>query len=184
MLVSLVLQKNLIIELAYGTCNNFTSQKIYQNSVCLLHIDAYNCLMKAFKLAQSLGFGLKIFDAFRPVEAQEKLWEIYPNAMYVADPKQGSSHNRGIAVDLTLVNTQFQEIDMATPFDLFDERSHHGCTDIPTKTQQNRLILLGIMTASGFDWYQNEWWHYQLFNPAQYALLRDKDAPLSLMTNG
>lgn len=181
MLVPVIAQKNLLIELAYATEENFTQQKIYQNNPCFLHTQAHSCLMHAFKLAQAIGYGIKIFDAFRPTEAQEKLWEICPNSMYVADPKKGSPHSRGIAIDLTLIDENLQEIDMGTPFDSFDEISHHGNLEISEAAQKNRFILMGIMTTANFDFYKNEWWHYQLFNSSQYPLLKDQEAPVSLM---
>ncbi|MGI4850372.1 MAG: D-alanyl-D-alanine dipeptidase [Janthinobacterium lividum] len=181
MLVPIIAQKNLLIKLAYATEENFTNQKIYQNDPCFLHTEAHDRLMHAFELAQGIGYGFKIFDAFRPVEAQEKLWQICPNPMYVADPKRGSPHGRSIAVDLTLIDDQCQEIDMGTPFDSFDKTSHHCNLEISPVAQRNRFILLGIMMAAGFDLYKNEWWHYQLFNPLQYPLLKDNEAPVSLM---
>ena len=181
MLVSVNARKNLLIELAYATNDNFTTQKIYQNNPCFLHTKAYASLMHAFELAQGIGYGFKVLDAFRPVEAQEKLWEICPDPMYVSDPKKGSPHSRGIAVDLTLIDENLKEIDMGTPFDSFHETSHHCNLDISAIAQKNRFILLGIMTAAGFNMYKNEWWHYQLPNSSEYPLLEDKTAPISLM---
>jgi D-alanyl-D-alanine dipeptidase len=129
-----------------------------------------------------MGYGLKIFDANIPVEAQWKLWEICPDPLYVANPERGSSHSRGIAIDLTLTNREGIELDMGTPFDDFTVSSHHRATDIPAYAQQNRFILLGLMTVAGFDFYQNEWWHYQLYEPSKYPLLSDEEAPFPLMS--
>ncbi|GAO98932.1 D-alanyl-D-alanine dipeptidase [Caedimonas varicaedens] len=182
MLKEILIQPHLQIDLAYATSQNFMQKKIYENARCYLHTDAYTCFMRAFDLAQAMGYGLKIFDAFRPVEAQWKLWEICPDPLYVANPERGSSHSRGIAIDLTLTNKEGIELDMGTSFDDFTVSSHHRATDIPAYAQQNRFILLGLMTVAGFDFYQNEWWHYQLHEPSRYPLLSDEEAPFPLMS--
>lgn len=182
MLKEILPQPLLQIELVYATTQNFMQKKIYENARCYLHAEAYTCFMRAFDLAQAMGYGFKIFDTFRPVEAQWKLWEICPNPLYVADPQRGSAHSRGIAIDLTLTDKEGVELDMGTPFDDFTISSHHRAIDIPAPTQQNRFLLLGLMTAAGFDFYQNEWWHYQLHEAAKYPLLSDQEAPFPLMT--
>ena len=170
-----------LIDLGYGHADNFTGQKIYTHPRCYLHKEAAEKLQTAEKMAANLGYALKIFDAFRPTEAQWKLWEICPNPMYIADPRRGSNHSRGIAVDLTLVDALGQELDMGTPIDDLTERSHHFRHDISPEAQKNRFILLGIMAGAGWDHYKYEWWHYQLFNVQDYPFLSDHDAPLPLM---
>jgi D-alanyl-D-alanine dipeptidase len=181
MLKEILSEDQLKIELAYASTQNFMQTKIYQNAKCYLHIKAYDCFRHAFKLAQAMGYGFKIFDAFRPVEAQWKLWEVCPNPMYVADPNRGSTHSRGIAIDLTLIDKQGVELDMGTPFDDFTSSSHHGSINISSQAQHHRFLLLGLMTAAGFDFYKNEWWHYQLPQAEEYPLLRDHEAPFPLM---
>ncbi|NBT85989.1 MAG: D-alanyl-D-alanine dipeptidase [Alphaproteobacteria bacterium] len=161
---------DVVIDLKYGTLNNFTHQKIYDQSLCFLHNDAKNCFEKAIALARQQGLRFKIFDAYRPQAAQEKLWEICPNPMYVAPPTSGSNHTRGVAIDLTLINEDGTELDMGTPFDDFTEKSHHGAA-LSRQESENRYILLGIMMSAGWDFYHNEWWHYQLFNAKSYPLL-------------
>lgn len=180
-LVKITASDHLLIELAYGTTNNFTGEIIYQNPQCFLHMDAAQCLEKAQQLAEPLGLRLKILDAFRPVEAQYKLWSHVPDERYVANPEKGSPHSRGVAVDLTLVNDQGIELDMGTPFDDFTDLSHHRNQEVSTEAQKNRLLLLGIMTAAGWDFYSCEWWHYQLFNSKSYDLLMDKNMTEPLM---
>jgi D-alanyl-D-alanine dipeptidase len=162
--------------LAYATPANFTGAVVYRRPLCLLHADAAACLRKAATLAASLGYRLKILDAFRPCEAQWVLWRHTPDPEYVADPRQGSAHSRGVAVDLTLLGAEGDELDMGTPFDSFTPLSHHGRQEgIGAAAQRNRLLLLGLMTAAGWDFYANEWWHYQLFDVRSYPLLSDKD---------
>ncbi len=172
-LVKITASDDLLIDLAYGTTNNFTGHVIYQNPQCYLHPDAAACFEKARGLAAALGLRFKILDAFRPEEAQRLLWSIVPDERYIANPDKGSPHTRGVAVDLTLVDSQGHELDMGTPFDDFTEKSHHRNLEISVDAQKNRLLLLGIMTAAGWDFYENEWWHYQLFNAKSYALLGD-----------
>lgn len=169
------------IELAYATTNNFTGKPVYRpDAQCFLHPEAAQKLAKAIELAAQLGYRFKIFDAYRPAEAQFKLWEHTPDPNFLANPERGSPHSRGVAIDLTLLQDG-KEVDMGTPFDAFTPLSHHGVTAIPIDAQRNRLILLGIMTAAGWDFYRNEWWHYQLFNSREYTLLNDSDAGTGMM---
>ncbi len=182
-LVSLTtLGLDLDIGLAYATADNVTGAQIYTRAEALLHPDAAEALKRAVALAAPLGLRLKIFDAFRPVEAQWRLWDAFPDPEFVADPRVGSCHSRGIAVDMTLIDAASGEaLDMGTPFDDFTEQSHHGRLDLPVAVQRNRALLLGIMTAAGWDWNCYEWWHYQLFEPQRYPLLTDAAAPCRLM---
>jgi D-alanyl-D-alanine dipeptidase len=98
------------------------------------------------------------------------LWETLPDPNFIAPPKKGSPHSRGVAIDLTLIKNG-KQLDMGTEFDEFSKLSHHGNLDISKTAYQNRLILLGIMTDSGWDFYRNEWWHYQLFNSKDYQIV-------------
>lgn len=169
--------------LAYATSDNFTGKPVYGRADCWLHEDAAACLRKAIELARPLGWRLKIFDAFRPSEAQWALWNHTPDPEFLADPRRGSPHSRGVAVDLTLIDAKTgEELDMGTGFDAFTPLSHHACTAIPAEAQRNRLLLMGLMTAAGWDFYRHEWWHYQLFNArANYPLFSDSALPVGMM---
>ncbi len=170
------------IFIAYATSQNFTGKPVYGRPACYLHADAAACLTRAIDLARPLGLRFKVFDAFRPSEAQWVLWNHTPDPEFLADPKRGSPHSMGAAVDLTLIDGEGRELDMGTAFDAFTPRSHHGVLDIPAEAQRNRALLLGIMTAAGWDFYRNEWWHYQLFSPrGRYEVLSDKALPVSMM---
>lgn len=169
------------IFIAYATEQNFTAKPVYARSGCYLHPEAAEALSHAIRYAAELGLRLKIFDAYRPTEAQWALWNHTPDPNFLANPERGSPHSRGVAVDLTLLDGAGMELDMGTPFDAFTPRSHHGAADISTEAKRNRLLLLGIMTSAGFDFYRNEWWHYQLFNSRQYPLLSDADAGTGMM---
>jgi D-alanyl-D-alanine dipeptidase len=167
--------------IAYATEDNFTGRPIYLRAGCYLHPDAAAALAKAITLAAAVGLRLRVFDAFRPSEAQWALWNVRPDPDFLADPRRGSPHSRGVAVDLTLIGADGRDLDMGTGFDAFTPLSHHGNLEIPAAAQRNRHLLLGIMTAAGFDFYRNEWWHYQLFNSRRYPLLSDADLPEPMM---
>jgi D-alanyl-D-alanine dipeptidase len=169
------------VKLAYATDANLTGQPVYRNADCWLHRAAAEKLERAIELAQPLGLGLRIFDALRPVEAQWALWKVRPDPEFLADPRRGSPHSRGVAVDLTLLDKSGRELDMGTGFDAFTPLSHHGRTDVSHEAQRNRLLLMGLMTAAGWDFYRNEWWHYQLFEARRYPLVSDADLPASMM---
>lgn len=164
------------IALAYATPNNFTGKPIYRaDAGCFLNTEAAPLLTRAVTLARALGLRLKVFDAFRPAEAQWVLWNFNPDPGFVADPRRGSPHSMGAAVDVTLIDAvSGAELDMGTGFDAFTPLSHHGNQDISIEAQRNRHLLMGMMTTAGWDFYRNEWWHYQLFNArANHPVLSD-----------
>jgi len=166
-----------VIDLAYAGAHNFTGQPVYARAACYLHDDAERALRRAVTLAAVHGLRLKIFDAFRPSEAQWKLWNHTPDPEFLADPRRGSPHSRGVAVDVTLIGGDERELDMGTAFDTFTPLSHHGNLAVPAAAQRNRALLLGLMTAADWDFYRNEWWHYQLFSSHRYPLLGDSVLP-------
>lgn len=170
------------VALAYATADNFTGAPVYRaDARAYLHPDAEAALRRAVALAATQGYCFTLYDAFRPSEAQWKLWEHTPDPEFLADPRRGSPHSRGVAVDLTLCRLDFTPLPMGTPFDSFSPRSHHGRLDIDTESQRNRLLLMGIMTSAGWDFYRHEWWHYQLFQSRTYPLLGNADAPSPML---
>ena len=169
------------IDIVYATPRNFTGKPVYARAGCYLHPDAAAALTRAVALATPLGLRLRIFDAFRPSEAQFALWAHTPDPDFLADPRSGSPHSRGVAVDLTLMDAAGRDIDMGTAFDAFTPDSHHGSRAVPADAQRNRHLLLGLMTAAGWDFYRNEWWHYQLFRPRAYPVLGDGALDRSMM---
>ena len=169
------------LALAYATPRNFTGKPVYERAGAYLHRAAAEKLQLAIAIARPFGLRLKIFDAFRPSEAQWVLWKARPDPDFLADPRRGSPHSRGVAVDLTLIDGG-RELDMGTGFDAFTPLSHHAVTaGVGVEAQRNRLVLLGIMTSAGWDFYRNEWWHYQLFNARAYPLISDSALTLGLM---
>lgn len=172
-----------LLSLAYATKDNFTGEPVYQpDARCFLHPEAARCLRNAITLARLQGLTIKIFDAFRPTEVQWALWAHSPDPDFLADPRRGSPHSRGVAVDLTLCDAEGNELDMGTDFDAFTPLSHHGNTGVSLEAQLNRYILMGIMTTAGWDFYRNEWWHYQLFNSREYKLFSDAEAGTRMIT--
>lgn len=165
------------LRIAYATADNFTGEPVYSRPGCYLHEVAAHHLRIAIDLAARQGLRLRIFDAFRPAEAQWVLWNHTPDPDFLADPRRGSPHSRGVAVDLTLIDADGRELDMGTGFDAFTPLSHHGNPGIPPEAERNRLLLMGLMTTAGWDFFRNEWWHYQLFEPRQYPLFSDRDLP-------
>jgi len=165
------------LDIIYATERNFTGEPIYARAACYLHTDAAAALARAIELAADQGLRFRIFDGYRPVDAQWALWNHTPDPAFLADPRKGSPHSRGIAVDLTLVDKRSKKaLDMGGPVDDLTPRGHHGCRTISAEAQRNRFMLLGIMATAGFDHYLNEWWHYQLYNPRTYPLLWDSAA--------
>lgn len=166
-----------LIDLVYAGPNNLIGKAVYATARCLLHREAEPHLKKAVEIAALAGLRLKVLDAYRPPEAQEIFWRHLPDPRYVADIVQGSNHSRGVAVDLTLVDEQGQELDMGTSFDAMIELSHHFNPKLPIPAQRNRLWLLAIMTQAGFRRIDSEWWHYELPEALAYPLISDATVP-------
>ena len=167
--------------IASATAGNFTGKPVYRRADCYLLEPAAEALRRAIAQAAALGLRLRIFDALRPAEAQWALWNFRPDPEFLADPRRGSPHSRGVAVDLTLIGSDGRDLDMGTGFDAFTPLSHHGSAGVAPEAQRNRLLLMGLMTTAGWDFYRNEWWHYQLFDARQYRLWNDADLPRPMM---
>ena len=135
------------LDLRYATPDNLTGAAIYHRALCLLHADAAAALQRAVALAQPLGLRLRLFDGYRPVEAQWRLWQALPDPVFIADPRQGSNHSRGIAIDLTLADAAGRPLDLGTGFDDMTPQSHHARLDVAPEAQRWRLLLLGLIVA-------------------------------------
>ena len=160
------------ISLVYATSENITGRAVYASGArCAMRPAAADCLRRAVRAARQSGHVLQVFDAYRPAAVQQIFWNLLSDPRYVADPAQGSNHTRGVAVDLTLLDLQGQPLDMGTGFDAMCDQSHHDREDLPADVQGNRQMLLGIMLQSGFRSIPTEWWHYELPDAADYALI-------------
>ncbi len=155
---------NFLYDLRYASTNNFTKTKIYDCTSCFVQFKVVKALLKANADFIKKGYKIKFFDCFRTVEAQKKLWKIYPDARYVANPKVGSIHNKGGAVDITLVDLNGNELDMGTAYDHFGEEAHHAYTNFSDEVLANRKLLRETMEKHGFWTIRTEWWHYNYKN--------------------
>lgn len=160
-----------VLDIRYATTNNFTSQKLYPNAKCYLRRATAEKLARVQTELHRMGYGLKIFDGYRPLSVQRKMWEVYPHEGYVADPKKGSRHNRGAAVDLTLIYPDGIDVLMPTPFDDFTEKAHRNSTNAPPEAIQNRELLERVMVKNGFEGLPTEWWHFDDVDWRRYKLL-------------
>ena len=149
------------VDLRYATADNFTGQVIYTFSDAYLRYGTVKKLAAAQETLAEQGYGLKIWDAFRPVSAQFALWDICPDGRYVANPDKGfSSHSRGNTVDLTLVTSDGEDVSMPTGFDDFSAKADRDYSDVEEEAAINALLLEEAMIEAGFKPYSSEWWHF------------------------
>lgn len=151
---------SIVIDVRYATTNNFTGKVLYPNDEMFLVKDAALRLKRVNDRLKEKGLRLKLWDAYRPLSIQKKLWETVPDDRYVADPIKGSRHNRGCAVDVTIVDSQGNELPMPTGYDDFSEKAHMDYMNLTTEQIANRQLLKDVMTAEGFTPITTEWWHY------------------------
>jgi zinc D-Ala-D-Ala dipeptidase len=165
---------NLVLDLRYATADNFLHQPLYpsQTSFTFLRSAPAQALQKVQTELNSKGLGLKIFDAYRPYSVTVKFWELVKDERYVANPTKGSGHNRGLAVDLTIVDLKTGiELDMGTGFDNFTDTAHHSFTQLSPSVLQNRKLLKEVMLKYSFNLLETEWWHYYWPNDRNYEVL-------------
>jgi D-alanyl-D-alanine dipeptidase len=165
---------NIVLDLRYGTTNNFMNRIMYteQPDYTFLRLAAVRSLILVQNELNKLGYGLKIFDAYRPYFVTQKFWELVHDDRYVANPSKGSGHNRGIAVDLTIIDLKTnQELKMPTGFDNFTDSAHHDFMLLPENVLSDRKLLKSTMEKYGFVSFPTEWWHYSLPNPEKYDIL-------------
>ncbi|WP_300567279.1 M15 family metallopeptidase [Flavobacterium sp.] len=154
--------QDFILDMKYATNDNFLKTKVYDCASCYLRLKTVNSLIEANKKFQRKGYRIKIFDCYRPLSVQKKMWEIVSDATYVANPARGSIHNRGGAVDITLVDEDGKELDMGTTFDFFGPESAHDYENLSKEALKNRKFLKRIMQRYNFESFDSEWWHYNL----------------------
>lgn len=155
------LSSDFVYELKYATPDNFLKQAVYDCGECYLRKSTAEALVKANKAFIQLGYRIKLFDCYRPLSVQKKMWKILPGTHYVANPAKGSKHNRGAAVDLTLVDAQGKELNMGTPFDFFGKEAHHTYTEHSKEVLENRKLLKETLNKYNFKSIYSEWWHYE-----------------------
>jgi D-alanyl-D-alanine dipeptidase len=164
------LDASIYLDLRYASTNNFVEEVMYDCGRCFLRRDVAKAVIRAHQELKAQGYGgLKFFDCYRPRPIQWKLWNKVPDPNYVADPRKGSMHNRGAAVDLTIVDAEGKELDMGTDFDFFGPEAHHTYTQHSASIQSNRDLLKSVMDQQGFRWIRTEWWHYS-YRPKSYPI--------------
>lgn len=151
---------DIILDIRYATINNFTGRKVYPSARCFLAREAALALKDVQNELKASGYRLKVFDGYRPLSVQREFWRILPDPRYVADPKKGSRHNRGYAVDVSLVDLEGRDVPMPTEYDDFSERAHPDYAGISDEAARNRALLRRVMERYGFSQFPTEWWHY------------------------
>jgi D-alanyl-D-alanine dipeptidase len=153
-----------VYDLKYATEANFLKSKVYDCAECYLRLKTVKALIKANSKFMKLGYKIKLYDCYRPLDVQKKMWALVSNPSYVANPSKGSIHNRGGAIDITLVNFTGKELDMGTPFDFFGPEASHDYKGFSKEIIANRALFKKIMISSKFQSFDSEWWHYNLKN--------------------
>lgn len=159
------------LDIRYATTNNFVKRKLYPVARCVLRGAVARRLSRVQDDLEKKGWGLKVYDCYRPLSVQKLMWQAMPNSRYLANPAKGSRHNRGAAVDLTLVDRNGKELEMPTGFDDFTVRSHRNYAGGSRRSQKNRQLLGEAMKKQGFIPISNEWWHFDAPDWNKYALL-------------
>ena len=154
--------KDFVYDMKYATSDNFLKAKVYDCAECFLRLKTVKAMLNANTEFMKKGYKIKIFDCYRPLDIQKRMWKIVPNPDYVANPSKGSIHNRGGAVDITLVDANGKELDMGTTFDFFGVEASHNYQNLSQEIKSNRALLKTIMIQNGFNLLESEWWHYNL----------------------
>ncbi len=164
------------VDIRYATADNFMKEVLYPEARCLLRKEVAEKLVRVQERLQSKGLGLKIFDGYRPLSVQKKMWARVPIEGYVANPAKGSNHNRGAAVDVTLVDASGQELPMPSAYDEFSEKAHRDYAGGTEAARENRRMLRDAMETEGFHGISTEWWHFDDADAKKYPVL---DLPFS-----
>lgn len=173
-LVSIVsIDETIVIDMPYATENNFTKKILYSAPVCYVHRDLIEPLRAIQAELRNYGFGLKVWDAYRPPSVQRLMWDLVPDERYVSNPhKEGGRHTRGIAIDVTLVDLKTgQEVEMPTGFDDFSLAARADAPVESCVAFSNRTMLHDVMSKHGFTVNPDEWWHFNFKNWQSYPVL-------------
>jgi zinc D-Ala-D-Ala dipeptidase len=163
--------RNIRLDIRYATRNNFLKRKLYPIAKCALRASVAQRLSKVQTDLEKIGLGLKVYDCYRPFSVTKQMWEVLPDPNYVANPARGSRHNRGAAVDLTLVDRAGKELEMPTPFDDFTLKAHRNYSGGSARSRKNRQVLEDAMQKHGFVGITTEWWHFDSEDWQKFAIL-------------
>ena len=162
----------IVLDIRYATTNNFTHHIMYKQARAFARLPVVRALQQIEAELKTKGLGLKIYDAYRPYSVTVTFYQVTPDTNFVADPKKGSKHNRGCAVDLSLIDLKTgKELDMPTPFDSFSPKAAANYKDLPKQEIQNRELLKTVMENHGFRVLDNEWWHFDFMGWQNFELL-------------
>ncbi|MBU0558763.1 MAG: M15 family metallopeptidase [Bacteroidota bacterium] len=175
---SIVLLKNIdstfITDVRYATADNFTGKVLYNtDKVYLRRIVADSLSAANHFLKNNYNYSIKIFDGYRPLSVQKIMWEVFPDDRYVANPATGSMHNRGAAVDITLIDSLETDLDMGTEYDDFTKKAHYECSELSAEVKANRKLLRDVMIKFGFEPIETEWWHFDFKGWKNYSILNE-----------
>lgn len=159
----------IVLDIKYATGDNFVGIPLYPCARCLLRRAVAAALIEVYQELRAQNLGLKLFDCYRPWSVQNDLWKKMPDARYVTRPEKGSMHNRGAAIDLTLIDEDGLEIDMGTEYDFFGEEAYHTFMDLSAEVLAARGKLRNLMQQAGFKHIRTEWWHYS-YQGKQYEI--------------
>lgn len=162
----------IVLDIRYATSNNFMHRPMYKQAKAFTRLPVAKALKAIEADLKKRGMGLKIYDAYRPYAVTVKFYEMAHDTNFVADPRKGSRHNRGCAIDLSVINLKTgKELDMPTGFDSFSEKAADGYPKLSKTKIANREMLKSVMQAHGFKIYRTEWWHYDFNGWAGFSLL-------------
>ena len=163
----------IVYDLRYSTNNNFTKAPLYKDgSKTFLRKPVVEALAEVQKELNSIGYGLKIFDAYRPYKVTQKIWDLVGDERFAADPKKGSNHNRGLAVDITIIDLKSgKELNMGSDFDSFSDTAHTSFIHLTKDAFKHRFLLKELMIKHGFHIFETEWWHFFWDNDRNYSVL-------------
>lgn len=170
------LDSTFVIEMRYARPDNFLKRTMYDRAVALLRKPVAERLARVQAELAKESLRIKVWDAYRPNSVQIEMWKLVPNEDFVANPKKGSSHGRGAAVDVTLVDAAGKELDMGTAHDDFSKKAYPESPEVPESAKVNRRKLKAAMEAHGFTQIKTEWWHFSAPEDKAYAVM---DIPLS-----
>ena len=164
---------NIVLDVRYATTNNFTKEKIYNLPKAYSRKPVAIALKNAQDEFNKLGYGIKVYDGYRPYSATVKFYEVMKgDTMYVASPYKGSKHNRGCALDITLVDLKTrEELKMPTEWDTASKESWADAPVSDPMIAKNRETLISVMEKSGFKVYSAEWWHFDFVGWQMYDVM-------------
>lgn len=166
------IDSTIVMDVKYATTNNFVGKVLYPTDKVYMRKIVAEKLSEANRyLRENYNLAIKIFDGYRPLSVQKLMWEILPDPRYVADPSKGSRHNRGAAVDITLIDENGNEIEMGTPYDDFTEKAHYDYEELSDDVKANRKLLRDVMIKFGFEPLETEWWHFDFKGWEKFSIL-------------